>query len=318
MKLKNKISISMLGWCLMFVSLLSSSMSRALFRFVALERSPYTPEQLLAAQCLVGTVMLFIFLKVRKQEFISTTALGLQMLRALIAVIAYHFLLISLKLFPLYISTLIGLSTVFFTTLGSVIFIEHQWPARNIMLGSVLGVVGSLLSLQRLSEVRHYHDISAPIWAAVLFTLSSLILKRILLQTQKEAPLQHLFSLLLFMSLFLLPSFHSLTTLVEIVSLPSTLFLAILYLLSQGTYIAAYQKAALSSLSAMKFLKIPLAAFWDYTAFGHGLSYSDMAAAGLISVGILLSKPSALQAPFYKKTDRRPQVLGVNHTRVLS
>lgn len=306
------------AWALMLLSLFASSMSRLCYRLVALQSLSGQPEQLLGAQSLIGTCVVGMVLLIRKQPLLPTQGRCLQALRALIAVIAYHFLLISLAHYPLYVGTLIGLSTVFLTTLGSIVFFEKRPPPKAVLWGCFLGLCGGALSLKSVSYIGKEGIFIAPVMASILFSASSLILKKTLSLQKENQPLQHLFSLLLMMSIILIPSYHSTEEWAHILILPESWALASLYLISQGCYIASYQQADLSLISPVKFFKIPLAAFWDYTVFHRPLTLADLLAATLVFLGALVSKPRSEHYCSYKKKPPAPLELRPTHTTGLS
>ena len=306
------------AWALMLLSLLASSMSRLCYRLVALQSLSGQPEQLLGAQSLIGAGVVGIVLLISKQPLLPPQGLRLQALRAFIAVIAYHFLLRSLAHFPLYVGTLIGLSTVFLTTLGSIIFLEKRRPPKAVLCGCALGLCGGALSLKSVPHIGKEVMFIAPVMASILFSASSLILKKTLSLQKKNQPLQHLFSLLLMMSIILIPSYHSTEQWVHVLTLPESWVLTALYLISQGCYIASYQQADLSLISPVKFFKIPLAAFWDYTVFHRPLTLADLLAASFILLGVVVSKPRSKDYYAYKKKPLNLSELRPTHTTGLS
>lgn len=317
MKKNNNIS-SNLALSLMLCSILASSLSRGLFRFCLAEHDGYNPLHLLAGQSFLGAMLLGCYLVLGKKPLFPSVALPGQIARAFVAVIAYDLLLHSLKLFPLYITTLIGLSTILLTTVASIILFEKKIPALSLIMGLGSAVLGAMISVKSGDNPVQTGIILFPILATVLFSISSLLLKKMLIQTRRDESLQQLFSLLCFMSLFLLPSFSSLGQITAVLCWQPVWLLTLLYVLSQGCYIAAYYYAPLSELSAIKFFKIPLAAVLDYAVFARSLNRDDLIATFFILLGIVLSKRGSSKGVARKKKAPRFAMPTLSHTKVLS
>lgn len=303
----------------LFLALLASSMSRLFYRLVSLHLSSITSQQLLGAQCFWGMLVLGLYLHFQKQPLFMKQGWHWQLLRAAVAVVAYIFLLESLRLFPLYIATLVGLSTVLLTTVGSIIFLEKSWPPQEVLWGSALGLLGGALTLKGWSiPLPQSYCLLFPVAASILFSTSSLILKKTLSDQQKGHPLSLLFSLLLCMGLLLLPCYDSLQQWCSVMMMPHSWALAALYLISQGLTTLAYQKTDLSLIGPIKLVRLPLAAFWDYTVFSCVLTATDLFAAGLIFLGVVVSKwRSGIQSNHKKRSE--PFVVPVAaHTTGLS
>jgi drug/metabolite transporter (DMT)-like permease len=235
--------------------------------------------QILFFKSSISVCLLSILFGSNLKQILKTSYLNLHILRSGCGALGNWIWIIALLNLPLAESAAISMSSAIFTaTGGMIIFSEKSTIQRWALI--IFGFLGVLIILNPGIQIISIYSI-LPLFSALLFSCSSLLVKQI---AKKDSAKTTLMYLMLLMTLFSLPMAiinwitPSLSDLIVLIAIGG------LYSLMQLLLFEAYKYADISFVAPFKYMRFPTNILIGVFLFGELPAYATLIGGAIIAL----------------------------------
>ncbi|MAP24030.1 MAG: hypothetical protein CMM87_00660 [Rickettsiales bacterium] len=275
-KRKHGFSPNLYGALLVFASGVLAALSNGLVHGLSVKLSVF---QLVFLKTLVAFLVLLIVYFRRVKEIMKTNIIRFHILKSLFGALGNFFWFGALLYLPLAQSASLSLTSALFTSIGGWILFQEKFK-KLVLTSLIIGFVGVLTVLNPFNEtIEHVYFLLLPLFSALFFSGSSLIIKTI---SKSDGSLTTLFYLMLFMCLFSAPLALWYWQWPQFSDLLRVFLVGLFYIATQIALIEAYTKAEASFIAPFKFARFPLNIFSGFIFFFEVPVISTLVGGGLI------------------------------------
>lgn len=217
----------------------------------ALPASIATP-QVVFFKSVVGLIILCGLNASRLSTLYKTKIIKWHAFKGVMGVVGNLMWVLALRHLPLASASGLSMTSALLTAFGG--WVLFQEPFRKSVLSClIIGFIGALIIINPMGELFTLYAL-LPLGSAAAFSISSLTIKRL---ARNDASKTTLFYLLLFMTLFSLPSALMNWQSLDWLQIKTLGAIGVLFVISQLCLIEAYSAAEASFIASFKYIRFP-------------------------------------------------------------